>query len=49
MHEIGEYKGNPTIGLKERDEDRPFFMGLRKCRLVIDNMDAIKEFVESNE
>jgi len=49
MHEVGEYKGNPTIGLKNDGDDRLFYMGLRKCKLVLDNIEAIKEFVTEHE
>lgn len=45
----GEYKGHPTISLMKDDEDmRPFTFGLGKAKLIIDNIDEIKKFVEEN-
>jgi hypothetical protein len=46
---IGEYKGHPTISLLKDEEDmRPFTFGLGKAKLIIDNLDEIKKFVEEN-
>lgn len=45
----GEYKGHPTISLMKDEEDmRPFTFGLGKAKLIIDNIDEIKKFVEEN-
>jgi hypothetical protein len=42
-----EYKGNPMIVLKATEEDKfPFQFGLKKAKLVLENIDAIKKFVE---
>ncbi len=42
-----EFKGNPMIVLSQGDEDRyPFQFGLKKAKLVIEHIDAIKQFIE---
>ncbi len=47
--ERGEYKGKPILILKRNEEDQyPFSFGLSKARLIVDNFDAIKKFVEEN-
>ena len=50
MIERGEYRGNPVIVLKRNEEDRyPFSFGLIKARLILENIEGIKKFVEENE
>lgn len=45
-----EFKGNPMIVLKTTEEDKfPFQFGLKKAKLVIENIDAIKKFVEKHD
>lgn len=47
--EESEFKGNPMIVLKNDEEDKfPFQFGVKKAKLVIENIDAIKAFVEKN-
>jgi hypothetical protein len=47
--ERGEYKGKPILILKRNEEDKyPFSFGLSKARLIVDNFEAIKKFVEDN-
>ncbi len=47
--ETREYKGNPILVIKRNEEDKyPFSFGVNKARLVLDNLDAIKKFVEEN-
>jgi hypothetical protein len=47
--ERGEYKGKPLIILKRNTEDKyPFSFGVSKAKLILDNIDAIKKFVEEN-
>jgi hypothetical protein len=42
----GEYKGNPMIVIKNSEEDKfPFQFGLKKAKLIVENIEAIKEFV----
>ena len=45
-----EYKGNPMIVLKNSEEDKfPFQFGVKKAKLVLENVEAIKKFVEKYE
>lgn len=44
--EESEYKGNPMIVLKNSEEDKyPFQFGIKKAKLVVENIDAIKAFI----
>ncbi len=48
--ERSEYQGKPMIVLKRNENDRyPFMFGLSKARLILDNVEEIKKFVEENE
>lgn len=50
MIEKSEYKGKPILILKRDTDDKyPFSFGLGKAKLIIENFDAIKEFVKENE
>jgi uncharacterized protein (DUF2164 family) len=50
MHELGEFKGNKTIKLMRNELDKyPFNFGLNKAKLILDNLDAVRKFVEDNE
>jgi len=41
-----EYKGNPMIVIKNSEEDKfPFQFGLKKAKLVVENIEEIKKFV----
>ena len=45
-----EYKGNPIIVLfRDEDDEYPFKFGVGKAKLILENIDAIKEFVEEND
>ena len=45
-----EFKGNPMIVLKYDEEDKfPFQFGLKKAKLVLENIEEIKKFVEKND
>ena len=45
-----EFKGNAMIVLKNDEEDKyPFQFGVKKAKLVLENIDAIKKFVEKND
>lgn len=47
--ERGEYKGKPLLILKRNEEDKyPFSFGVSKARLILDNIEEIKKFVEEN-
>ncbi len=48
MHKIIEYKGNPIIVLSNNEDDKyPFSFGLSKAKLIINNIEAIKEFIKN--
>ena len=49
MIEKSEFRGNPIIVLKRDENDRfPMSFGLSKARLILENMEEIKKFVEEN-
>lgn len=42
-----EFKGNPMIVIKNDEEDKyPFQFGVKKAKLVLENIENIKKFVE---
>jgi hypothetical protein len=42
-----EFKGNPMIVIKNNEEDQyPFQFGVKKAKLVLENIEAVKKFVE---
>ena len=48
--EYGEFKGNKMIILKRNDTDNfPFQFGKGKAKLIVENYDAIKKFVEEDQ
>lgn len=50
MIERSEYKGKPLIVIKRSEDDKyPFSFGLSKARLILDNIDEIRKFVEEND
>lgn len=45
-----EFKGNAMIVLKNTEEDQyPFQFGVKKAKLVLENIDSIKKFVEKHD
>lgn len=49
MVEKSEYQGKPILILKRNEDDRfPFSFGVSKARLIVENFDAIKKFVDEN-
>lgn len=47
MFERSEFKGKPVLILKRDENDKyPFAFGLSKARLIIENLDEVKKFVE---
>jgi hypothetical protein len=51
--EFGEYKGYPTITLKDdnaTDERNALKMtfGIKKTKLILDNLDALRKFVDNH-
>jgi hypothetical protein len=50
MVEITEFKGNKIIILKRTGDDKyPFSFGVGKAKMIIDNLDAIKKFIQEND
>ncbi len=49
MIEKSEYKGKPIIVIKRNEEDKyPFSFGVSKAKLILENIEEIKKFVEEN-
>jgi len=49
MIERSEYKGKPLIVIKRSEDDKyPFSFGVSKAKLIIENIEEIKKFVEEN-
>ena len=45
-----EYRDKPIIVLfRDEDDEYPFKFGVGKAKLILENIDAIKEFVEEND
>jgi len=45
--EESEYKGNPMLVIKKAEDDRfPFSFGVGKAKMMVDNIEDIKIFVE---
>lgn len=48
--EESEFKGNPMIVIKSDEQDQfPFQFGLKKAKLVLENIEEIKKFVEKHD
>jgi hypothetical protein len=47
MPELQEYKGNKLICLNPGAKF-PFSFGLAKAKMILENIESIKKFVESN-
>ena len=49
MIERSEYKGKPVLIIKRDENDKyPFAFGLNKARMILENLEEIKRFVEDN-
>ncbi|MCX5702833.1 MAG: hypothetical protein NTW64_07725 [Candidatus Omnitrophica bacterium] len=49
MIERTEFKGKPVLIIKRDEEDRyPFSFGISKAKLILENIEEIKKFVEEN-
>lgn len=49
MIERSEYKGSKILVLKRNQDDKfPFSFGLAKAKLILENMDEIKKFVNES-
>ena len=50
MIERGEFKGRPVLIIRRDENDKyPFTFGLTKARLILENLEDIKKFVQDNE
>jgi len=48
--ERSEFKGNQMLVLKRSEEDKyPFSFGVGKAKLIVENFEEIKKFVEEND
>lgn len=48
--EVTKFKGLPILCIKANEEDKyPFSFGLKKAKLILENIDKIKKFVEAYE
>lgn len=48
--EESEFKGNKMLVIKSSEEDKyPFQFGVKKAKLILENIDEIKKFVEKND
>ena len=49
MVERSEFKGKPVLIMRRSEDDKyPFTFGMSKARLIIENLEEIKRFVEDN-
>lgn len=49
MVERSEYKGKPLLVIKRSEDDQyPFSFGVSKAKLILENIEEIKKFVEEN-
>ena len=44
-----DFKGNPMLVIKNAEEDKyPFQFGTKKAKLILENIENIKKFVEKH-
>ncbi len=49
MIERSEFKGKPMLIIKRSEDDKyPFSFGISKAKLILENIEEIKKFVEEN-
>jgi len=50
MIERSEFKGKPVLIIKRTEDDKyPFAFGLSKAKMILENIEEIKRFVEEND
>jgi hypothetical protein len=50
MVERSEFKGKPVLIIKRDENDKyPFSFGMTKAKMILENLEEIKRFVEDNE
>jgi len=48
--EESEFKGNVMLVIKRDEQDQyPFQFGVKKAKLILENIEEIKKFVEKND
>jgi hypothetical protein len=48
--ERSEYKGRPVLVLKRSEDEKfPFSFGVAKAKMILENIEEIKKFVEDSE
>jgi len=48
--ERSEYKGRPILVIKRSEDEKfPFSFGLAKAKMILENIEEIKKFVEDND
>lgn len=48
--ERSEFKGKPIMVIKRDENDKyPFSFGVAKAKMVLENLEEIKKFVQENE
>ena len=49
MVERSEFKGKPVLIMRRSEDDKyPFSFGLTKAKMILENIEEIKRFVEDN-
>ena len=49
MVERTEFKGKPVMVIKRDENDKyPFSFGMTKAKMILENLDEIRRFVEDN-
>lgn len=49
MVERSEFKGKPVLIIRRSEDDKyPFTFGMSKAKLILENLEEIKRFVEDN-
>lgn len=45
-----DFKGHPMLVIKNAEDDKyPFQFGVKKAKLILENIESIKKFVEKND
>ena len=48
--ERSEYKGRPMLVLKRSEDEKfPFSFGMAKAKMILENLEEIKKFVQEND
>ena len=50
MVERSEFKGKPVLIIRRNEDDKyPFTFGMMKAKMILENIEEIKRFVEDND